>query len=51
MNYEDIIREAIAYTELYINHQNRRDIPHVTRYKQRKGFPSHLLAILNDEAY
>jgi len=48
---EDIIREVIAFTELYIDQQNRRDIPISVRYRQRREFPLKLLALLKDEVY
>lgn len=48
---EDIIREAIAYTELFIEQQGRRDIPISKRYYARRDFCETLLAVLKDEAF
>ena len=51
MNPEEIIREAIAFTEVFIDQQDNRDIPPGVRYKQRRDFPVKMLAILRDEVY
>jgi len=51
MTPEEIIREAMAFTELVIEQQSRRDIPISIRYRQRRDFPSKILAVLKDEVY
>jgi len=51
MTPEDIIREAIAYTELVIKQLKDTSIEINRRYKLRKEFPSQILAILKDEVY
>jgi len=51
MTPEDIIREAIAYTELVIKQLKDTSIEINRHYKLRKEFPSQILAILKDEVY
>lgn len=49
MNPEDIIREAIAFTELYV--ETAEDGPTSFKYYAFRDFVPKLLAILRDEVY
>ena len=51
MTPEEIIREALVFTETVIEQQDNREIRPSIRYKQRRDFPEKMLAILKDEVY
>lgn len=49
MDPEDIIREAIAYTELYAKQIDKGTISE--KYRAFRNFAPKILAILRDEVY